>query len=102
MRQPTEKGRKLAAPAAVTPACCRISSRICECTLASGTHVFSIVLPRAGAPTADADSCTVAIVASSALTPVGVSIIWPTVRTSRAELTSSAHAMATSAATSTE
>ena len=72
------------------------------CTLAIGTHTVSIVPPRAGAPTADGDSCTVAIVTSSALTPVGVSIIWPTVRTSSAELTSSAHAIATSAATSTE
>ena len=73
-----------------------------ECTLATGTHTVSIVPPRAGAPTADGDSCTVAIVTSSALTPVGVSIIRPTVRTSSAELTSSAHAIATSAATSTE
>ena len=62
----------------------------------------SSVSPRAGAPTADGDNCTVAIVTSFASTPVGVSIIRVTVRTSNAELTSSAHAIATSAATSTE
>jgi len=42
------------------------------------------------------------IVTSFASTPVGVSIMRPTVRTSNAELTSSAQAIATSAATSTE
>ena len=73
-----------------------------EWTLVVGTHTVSMVPPRAGAPTADGESCTVEIVTSSALTPVGVSIIRPTVRTKSAELTRSAHAIATSAATSTE
>ena len=102
MRQPTENGRKFDAPAAITPACARISSRMREWTFAVGTHTVSMVPPRVGAPTADGDNCTVEIVTSLASTPVGVSIIRPTVRTSSAELTSSAHAMATSAATRTE
>ena len=48
------------------------------------------------------DNCTVVVSTLSASTPVGVSVMRPTVRTRSAELTSRAHASATSPATSTE
>ncbi len=48
------------------------------------------------------DNCTLVVTTPSAFTPVGVSVMRATVRTSSAELTSSAQARATSPATSTE
>ena len=60
-----------------------------------------IGMPRV-APTVCGDNCTVEIVASVEVTPDGVLTICETVRTSNAELASSAHAIATSAPTSTE